>query len=156
MGTVSTRTMFVTALVTSIATACVGDGLDAEAEKDAVDRSELGDEAPEATPANADASNPLICGPKRGSVTRLFVDANGLVRAEGVVFTDIGPCSTSIVIRLTRNGNLIDSQEKHCIGSLSCKSRLLSAGNPAGNQDFCATVRERASGPVLDRKCIAR
>jgi hypothetical protein len=156
MRTVSTRMMFVTALVTLIATACVDEGLDAEGEVDSVGRSELGDEAPEANTANADAPNPLICGPKRGLVTRLFVGDKGFVRAEGVVFTDVGPCSTSIVIRLTRNGNLIDSQEKHCIGSLSCKSRLLSAGNPAADQDFCATVRESASGPVLDRKCIAR
>ncbi|MEZ4361728.1 MAG: hypothetical protein R3B48_16185 [Kofleriaceae bacterium] len=99
----------------------------------------------------------LICDPSQifGRVTKLYVGSGGNVRAEGTVFSTLAPCSVSISIRLTRNGNVLDSQHKSC-SSESCTSRLLSAGNPAGDQEFCAVVRKTASGPVLAKKCFTR
>ena len=122
------------------------------------DRSELADESvPDEVDGEAPTPDELaICTPdRRGEVTRLSVDANGRVRARGVVSSEFGNCHVSINIRLTRDGTRIDSQNKFCDGP-SCKSRLLSAGNPAGAQRFCATVHASATGSLLDRECITR
>ena len=109
-----------------------------------------------ATPG--DQSDPsLICLPDaiHGRVTRLSVDADGRMRARGTVFSDVAPCPTAINIRLTRDGRLLDSQTKQCSDE-SCTSRLLIGANPPGMQRFCATVRQTATGTVLDRNCITR
>lgn len=127
-----------------------------------VDRAELADESiadeVDVEPGAEDAvADPLICVPANihGHVDRLSVDAAGRVRAQGTVFSDTAPCPTRVVIRLTRGGTRIDSQDKQCSDE-SCTSRLLSAANPAGNQQFCALVRSSPNGPVMARRCITR
>jgi hypothetical protein len=99
----------------------------------------------------------FICDPQeiRGEVVRLSLDANGNMRARGAVWSNVAPCPVSVHVELRRNGNLIDSQQKSC-GDESCSSRLLSAGNPAGVQTFCATVRQTSTGALLDKECKDR
>jgi hypothetical protein len=117
---------------------------------------ESGDAVLEATPDGLPDPT-FICDPQeiRGEVVRLSLDANGNMRARGAVWSNVGPCNVSVHVELHRNGTLIDSQQKSC-GDESCTSRLLSAGNPAGNQTFCATVRQSATGSLLDRECKDR
>jgi hypothetical protein len=165
MRSVSSKFMMVAALASlaSFSIGCAGE-TDVGPDEDLypVDRAELADESIadeiDVEPGVEEAlAEPKACQPGsiHGSVGRLFVDAQGRVRAQGTVFSDTAPCPTTVVIRLTRGGTRIDSQEKHCAVE-SCTSRLLSAGNPPGNQKFCANVRSSATGPVLDQRCITR
>ena len=100
---------------------------------------------------------PLICIPEEidGSVVRLALDSTGAMRARGAVWSNVAPCNVSVYTELRRDGTRIDSQQKSC-GDESCKSRLLSAGNPAGNQTFCLSVRQTSTGTLLARQCKIR
>jgi hypothetical protein len=119
----------------------------------------LGDDPSETVEATRDGlpDPAFICDPQEigGEVTRLSLDADGNMRARGTVFSNVGPCNVTLHVELRRNGNLIDSQQKSC-GDESCTSRLLSAGNPPGDQTFCATVRQTATGSLLDKECKVR
>lgn len=157
------KLMIITAFAAfaALSVGCVDEGdIDPDEDLYPVDREELADESiPDEVDIEEGAEEALICQPgtqEFGRVVRLSADGQGRIRARGNGSNDSpGRCPSSVVIRLTRNGTRIDSQNKHCVEN-SCTSRLLSAGNPAGSQEFCATVRHDPSGPVLDRKCIRR
>ena len=99
----------------------------------------------------------FICQPDQidGSVLRLSLDSSGAMRARGAVWSNVAPCNVAVHIELRRNGVTIDSQDRPC-GDESCQSRLLSAGNPAGSQKFCAVVRQNATGTLLAKQCKIR
>ncbi|HWM87533.1 MAG TPA: hypothetical protein VNO33_16885 [Kofleriaceae bacterium] len=157
------KLMMVTAFAAfaALSAGCVDEGdIDPDEDLYPEDREELADESiPDEVDIEEGAEEALICQPgtqEFGRVVRLSADAQGRIRARGNGSNDNpGRCPSSVVIRLTRNGTRIDSQNKHCAEN-SCTSRLLSAGNPAGTQEFCATVRNDPGGPVRDRKCIRR
>ena len=139
-------------------TGCANDVADPDIDLYPQDRGELADESvPDEVDSEDIPGELAICHPDliHGRVTDLSVDGAGRVRARGTVFSEAGPCHVSVNVRLTRNGNRIDSQQKDC-ASESCTSRRLSAGNPAGRQEFCAVVRQSATGGVMDKKCITR
>ncbi len=99
----------------------------------------------------------FICDPQEigGEVTRLSLDANGNMRARGAVWSNVAPCNVTVHVELRRNGTVIDSQQKSC-GDEGCSSRLLSAGNPPGDQTFCALVKQTSTGSLLDKECKVR
>ena len=111
----------------------------------------------EASGGDIEDATPLICNPEEidGSVVRLSLDTTGAMRARGAVWSNVAPCNVSVYAELRRNGTRIDSQQKSC-GDESCKSRLLSAGNPAGDQTFCLDVRQASTGTLLARQCKVR
>lgn len=98
----------------------------------------------------------FICHPDEidGSVVRLSLE-NGAMKARGAVWSNVAPCIVHLNVQLFRNGQRIDSQDKSC-GDESCKSRLLSAGNPPGDQTFCVNVRQTSTGSLLARQCKTR
>lgn len=153
------RTFMKLALVSAFTfTGCADEVTDPDIDLYPQDREGLADESvPDEVESEPIPGELAICHPDliHGRVTELGVDANGRVRARGTVFSEAGPCHVSVNVRLTRNGTRIDSQQKDC-ASESCTSRRLSAGNPAGRQEFCAVVRQFATGSVMDKKCFTR
>jgi hypothetical protein len=98
----------------------------------------------------------FICHPDEieGRVLRLSLE-NGAMKARGTVWSNVAPCIVHLNVQLFRDGQRIDSADKSC-GDESCKSRLLSAANPPGNQTFCVNVRQTSTGSLLDRQCKVR
>ena len=138
---------------------CAADGADDEDiqwddSEDGLDEDEGADDE---SGGDIEDAIPLICHPEEidGSVVRLSLDSTGAMRARGAVWSNVAPCNVTVYTELRRNGTRIDSQQKSC-GDESCKSRLLSAGNPAGNQTFCLNVRQTSTGTLLARDCKVR
>ena len=140
--------------------ACAADATDEDIiwdeSEDGLDEDEGLDEEGDESGGIEDAV-PLICHPDEidGSVLRLSLDSSGAMRARGTVWSNVAPCNVSVYTELRRNGTKIDSQQKSC-GDESCRGRLLSAGNPAGNQTFCINVRQTSTGSLLARQCKVR
>lgn len=136
---------------------CAADAVDDEITWDEdEDGDDLDDGSGEETGDIEDAV-PLICQPDEieGSVLRLSLDSTGAMRARGAVWSNVAPCNVSLYVVLRRSGSIIDSQQKSC-GDESCRSRLLGADNPPGDQLFCVDVKQTSTGTLLDRKCKVR